>query len=106
MRELSVRSDSGGGAVASSLSAGVGQADVRFVTRGREGCPYFEDGRLFFTFSARHGSACVVGSLDPARPEDGWRFEGSILFDYGDGLLRNDLAPHIFFDDETNEWRG
>lgn len=106
LRELSVRSDGGMSPVASSLSAGVGQADVRFVTSGREGALYSEGGRLFFTFSARHGSACAVGSIDPARPSDGWRLEGSVLFDYGDGLLRNDLAPHIFFDEESGEWRG
>ena len=106
LRKLSVCSDGGMSPVASSLSAGVGQADVRFVTRGREGALYIEGGRLFFTFSARHGSACAVGSIDPAKPSDGWRLEGSILFDYGDGLLRNDLAPHIFLDDESGEWRG
>ena len=106
LRELSVRSDGGMSSVASSLSAGVGQADVRFVTRGREGALYREGGRLFFTFSARHGSACAVGSIDPAKPSDGWRLEGMILFDYGDGLLRNDIAPHIFLDDESGEWRG
>ena len=106
LRELSVCSAGGMSQVASSLSAGVGQADVRFVTRGREGAPYSDGGRMFFTFSARHGSACAVGSIDPAKPSDGWRFEGSILFDYGDGLLRNDIAPHIFLDDESGEWRG
>ncbi len=97
----------GAGPVAATLSAGVGQADTRFVTEGREGRPYVEDGRFFFTFSARfHGSACGVGSLDPAHPERGVRFEGTILFDYGDGLLRDDLAPHLFHDAETGQWRG
>ena len=106
-RSLSVKSEGGAGTVEARLSPGVGQADVRFVTRGREGRPYIENGRLYFTFSARfYASVTGVGSLDAAHPERGVRFEGVILYDYGDGLFRNDLAPHIFFDDEANEWRG
>lgn len=107
MRTLSVRPEGGAGTVEARLSSGVGQADVRFVTRGREGRPYIEGGRLYFTFSARfYGSVTGVGSLDASHPERGVRFEGIILYDYGDGLRRNDLAPHIFFDDEAGEWRG
>ena len=106
-RTLSVKSGGGAGKVEARLSPGVGQADVRFVTRGREGRPYIENGRLYFTFSARfYASVTGVGSLDAAHPEKGVRFEGVILYDYGDGLLRNDLAPHVFFDDESGEWRG
>ncbi len=104
---LAVRPYGGAGPVTATMSAGVGQADVRFVTRGRHAALYLEGGRLFFTFSARfYGSAMGVGSLDPEHPERGVRYEGQILFDYGDGLLRNDLAAHIFLDDETGEWRG
>ena len=107
LRALSVVPDGGAGVVTGRLSAGVGQADVRFVTRGREGRPYIENGRLYFTFSARFFcSVTGVGSLDAAHPERGVRFEGTILYDYGDGLLRNDLAPHIFYDDGAGEWRG
>ena len=104
---FAVRSSGGAGPVRATLSAGVGQADVRFVSRGREGTPYVEGGRMFFTFSERfYGSACGVASLEAAHPERGVRFEGTILFDYGDGLLRNDLAPHLFYDDVAGEWRG
>lgn len=107
LRKLSVVPDGGMGAVSPRLSAGVGQADVRFVTHGREGRPYIKDGRMYFTFSARFFSSVTgVGSLDAAHPERGVRFEGVILYDYGDGLLRNDQAPHLFYDDETGEWRG
>lgn len=107
LRSLSVKPDGGAGTVEARLSPGVGQADVRFVTRGREGRPYIEDGRLYFTFSARfYASVTGVGSLDAEHPERGVRFEGVILYDYGDGFLRNDLAPHVFFDDEAGEWRG
>lgn len=107
LASASVRAGGGAGKVTSALSPGVGQADVRFVTSGRSGALYFEDGRLFFTFSARFfGSVCGVGSLDPRHPEKGVRFEGVILFDYGDGLVRNDLATHVFYDGETRTWRG
>ena len=109
LRTLSLRLSADGRTkpVSAAISAGIGQADVRFVTRGRCGEPYFKDGRLFFTFSTRcWGSGCGIGSLDPRRPEAGVRFEGIILFDYGDGLLRNDLAPHIYYDDTAKEWRG
>jgi hypothetical protein len=59
-----------------------------------------KDGRIFFTFSIRfYGSGCGIESLDPRHPEKGIKFEGTILFDYDDGLYRNDLAPHIYYDD-------
>jgi len=107
LTSLVVRPGGGAGTMKATTSAGVGQADVRFVTRGRRGELFNEGGRLFFTFSARFfGSVLGVGSIDPAKPEEGVRYEGQILFDYGDGLLRNDLAAHLFFDDEAGEWRG
>lgn len=88
-----------------SLSAGIGQADTRFVTEGRCNRPYRRDGRLFFTFSARaYGAYLGVMSFDPGKLD--FRLEGVILFDYGDGLLRNDLAADIFFDDVAGEWRA
>lgn len=88
-----------------SLSAGVGQADTRFVTRGRTNRPYVEDGRMYFTFSARaYGAYLGVMSFDPNQRD--FRLEGVILFDYGDGLLRNDLAADLFYDEEAKEWRA
>ncbi len=91
----------------SSISAGIGQADVRFITRDRTTKPYIKDGRLYFTFSIRfYGSGCGIASLDPCNPEAGIKLEGELLFDYGDGLYRNDLAPHIYYDSEAKEWRG
>ena len=87
------------------LTAGIGQADTRFVTIGRQNRPYVKDGRLYFTFSARgYGSTLGVMSFDPDRLD--FRMEGTILFDYGDGLLRNDVASDLFFDEETKEWRA
>jgi len=34
------------------------------------------------------------------------RLEGMVLFDYGDGLYRNDVAAHVFYDDVTIAWCG
>ena len=97
-----------GGGVSSakaSLSAGVGQADVRFVTTGRDGRLYMEGDRAFFTFSARgYGAYQAVASFDPSLFDV--RLEGVILFDYGDGELRNDLASHLFYDDVEGFWKG
>ena len=88
-----------------SLSAGIGQADTRFVTTGRCNRPYRRDGRLFFTFSARgYGAYLAVMSFHPDRLD--FRLEGVILFDYGDGLLRNDVAADLFYDDAADEWRA
>lgn len=104
---LSIQPSGGIEKVNATLSIGVGQADVRFVTSGRQGKLYLEGTKAYFTFSARfYGSVLAVGSIDLAAPENGVKLEGNILFDYGDGLLRNDLSPHLFYDDESNEWRA
>jgi hypothetical protein len=91
----------------SYLSAGMGQADIRMITR-KDGSPYWEDNRLWFTFSSRGAkietSSQGVMSLDPSTFEP--RFEGTIVYDRGDGLLRNDYSSHIFYDEEAQEWRG
>ena len=88
-----------------SLSAGIGQADVRFVTAGRDNRLYMEGNRAFFTFSARaFGAYQAVASFDPSLFDV--RLEGVILFDYGDGELRNDLASHLFYDDAEGFWKG
>ncbi|KAK7754347.1 hypothetical protein SLS62_003640 [Diatrype stigma] len=100
------------GGASSYLSAGVGQADVRNITR-RDGAPYFDDAgadrnRLWFTFTARglgtgDGTQGVL-SLDPSAAD--FRFEGTVVFDHGDGLLRNDYASHLFYDDRARAWRA
>ena len=90
---------------ASSLSMGFGQADVRFVTTGRSRKKlYFEDGRVFFTFSPRGIGALGVASFDPSRFDV--RLEGSVLFDAGDGLLRGDGPADLFYDEVAGEWRA
>ena len=97
----------GGGvsAARASLSAGIGQADVRFVTTGRDNALYWEGDRVFFTFSARgYGAYQAVASFNPSLFDV--RLEGVVLFDYGDGELRNDLASHLFYDDVDGFWKG
>lgn len=91
----------------SCLSPGSGQADIRAVT-DEEGAPLLEDGRLWFTMTVR-GRALPhplqgVFSLNPSVFD--LRFEGIIVFDMDDGLLRNDLASHLFRDSKSGEWRG
>lgn len=95
-----------GGATA-ALTPGSGLADIRAIT-DREGNALLEEGRLWFTVTARgralpHPLQGVI-SLDPSTFD--LRFEGVIVFDLGDGLLRNELASHLFFDSEAGEWRG
>lgn len=91
----------------SFLSAGVGQADIRLITH-RDGAPFLDQDRLWFTFSARglgiNGSSQGIMSFDPATSD--FRMEGTIVFDHGDGLLRNDYASHLFYDDEAHLWRA
>ena len=95
------------GGARSYLSAGVGQADIRMITH-QDGAPFWENNRLWFTFSARglgiDQSAQGVMSLDPSVFDI--KFEGVIVYDHGDGLLRNDYSSHLFYDDNAKEWRA
>ena len=89
------------------LSPGSGQADIRAIT-DEEGAPLLDDGRLWFTITVR-GRALPhplqgVFSLNPSVFD--LRFEGIIVFDMDDGLLRNDLASHLFRDTKSGAWRG
>ncbi len=89
------------------FSTGSGQADIRAIT-DEEGTPLLDDGRLWFTMTLR-GRALPhplqgVFSLNPSVFDI--RFEGVIVFDMNDGLLRNDLASHLFRDTTTGTWRG
>ena len=90
-----------------ALSPGIGQADIRNVTY-EDGAPFFKDGRLWMLMTVRGGGlphpVQGVYSLNPSVFDI--RFEGIILYDRGDGLLRNDLASNIFYDRNQKEWRG
>jgi hypothetical protein len=90
-----------------ALSPGCGQADIRAITRA-DGEPLLDEGRLWFTMTVRgrglpHPLQGVF-SMNPSVFDI--KFEGSIVFDMGDGMLRNELASHLFYDDASKEWRG
>jgi hypothetical protein len=96
------------GGARSCLSAGIGQADIRVVSY-EDLTPYMEDdGRLWFTFSCRGiglgQSSQGILSVDPSVFDV--RFEGMIVFDFGDGLRRNAVATHLFYDRKAKEWRA
>jgi hypothetical protein len=90
-----------------ALSPGIGQSDMRIVTY-EDGSPLFKDGRLWILITVRGGGLPHpmqgIYSLNPSVFDI--RFEGIILYDRGDGLLRNDLASNIFYDRNANLWRG
>ncbi len=90
-----------------ALSPGIGQADMRVVTY-ENGAPLFLDERLWILMTVRGGGLPHpmqgVYSINPSVFDI--RFEGIILYDRGDGLLRNDLASNIFYDRNHEEWRG
>ncbi|MCB0689084.1 MAG: hypothetical protein KDC53_21245, partial [Saprospiraceae bacterium] len=95
------------GGASSSLSTGLGQADIRAITY-KDGTPLLDQGRLWYTISVR-GRALPhhlqgVFSLDPSVFDI--RLEGVIVFDRGDGLLRNEISSHIFYDQEKDLWQG
>lgn len=90
-----------------ALSPGCGQADIRAITHP-DGSPLIDDGRLWFTMTVRGRqlphSLQGVFSMNPSVFDV--KFEGIIVFDTGDGMLRNDLASHLFYDAASKEWRG
>ncbi|XOV93587.1 MAG: hypothetical protein ACFHWX_02530 [Bacteroidota bacterium] len=93
--------------VQSALSSGMGLADIRAITY-ENGDPMLDQGRLWYTMSIR-GRALPhhiqgVFSMDPGVFDI--RFEGVILFDRNDGLLRNEIASHLFYDRNEKIWRG
>lgn len=93
--------------VEAALSSGMGLADIRAMTY-EDGTPLLDQGRLWYTMTMR-GRALPhhiqgVFSMDPAVFD--LRFEGVILFDRNDGLLRNEVASHIFYDRKEQVWRG
>lgn len=93
--------------VTAALSPGIGQSDMRVVTY-EDGSPLFKDGRLWIFITVRGGGLPhpMQGSysIDPSVFDV--RFEGIVLYDRGDGLLRNDLASNIFYDQNADQWRG
>ncbi len=90
-----------------ALSTGVGLADIRAITY-ENGDPLLDQGRLWYTMSIR-GRALPhhiqgVFSMDPTVFD--LELEGIIVFDRDDGLLRNEIASHLFYDRRDKIWRG
>jgi hypothetical protein len=90
-----------------TLSPGVGLADIRAMTY-ENGEPLLDQGRLWYTMSIR-GRALPhhiqgVFSMNPSVFDI--KLEGIVLFDRNDGILRNEIASHIFYDREKEIWRG
>jgi hypothetical protein len=90
-----------------AISTGVGQADIRAISY-ENGDPLLDQGRLWYTMSIR-GRALPhhlqgVFSMDPSVFD--LRLEGIIVFDRKDGLLRNEIASHVFYDRKDKIWRG
>jgi len=62
---------------------------------------------MVYGFASRQstGSSYTgVFSLNPTAFD--LKLEGIIVFDRGDGLLRNEISSHIFYDDDDKVWRG
>lgn len=90
-----------------ALSSGTGQADVRAITY-EDGMPLLDQGRLWYTMTIRgrdlpHQLQGVF-SLNPTVFD--LKFEGIIVFDRQDGILRNEVASHLFYDRKAKIWRG
>lgn len=90
-----------------SLSTGIGLADIRAITY-ENGDPFLDNGRLWYTMSIR-GRALPhhiqgVFSMNPSVFD--LKLEGIIVFDRNDGLLRNEIASHLFYDRQSEVWRG
>ena len=90
-----------------NLSTGVGLADIRAITY-EDGTPILDQGRLWYTMSIR-GRALPhhiqgVFSMNPTVFDI--KLEGIVLFDRHDGILRNEIASHIFYDRNQKIWRG
>ena len=93
--------------IESGLTTGIGQADIRAITL-KDGSPLLDQGRLWYTISVR-GRALPhhlqgVFSINPSVFDP--KLEGIIVFDREDGLLRNEISSHIFYDQDKDIWRG
>ncbi|MFY0652403.1 MAG: hypothetical protein JXQ96_10235 [Cyclobacteriaceae bacterium] len=90
-----------------ALTTGVGLADIRAITY-ENGDPLLDQGRLWYTMSIR-GRALPhhiqgVFSMNPTVFDI--KLEGIIVFDRENGILRNEIASHLFFDRADSVWRG
>jgi hypothetical protein len=90
-----------------ALTTGVGLADIRPITY-ENGDPLLDQGRLWYTMTIRgrdlpHHIQGVF-SMNPTVFD--LKLEGVILFDLNDGLLRNEIGSHVYYDRKHDIWRG
>lgn len=90
-----------------SLTTGTGLADIRPITY-ENGEPMLDQGRLWYTMSIR-GRALPhhlqgIFSLNPTTFD--LKFQGILVFDRNDGMLRNEVASHLFYDRRDKVWKG
>jgi hypothetical protein len=90
-----------------ALTTGVGLADIRPITY-ENGDPFLDQGRLWYTMTIRgrdlpHHIQGVF-SMNPTVFD--LKFEGIILFDLNDGLFRNEIGSHVYYDRKHDIWRG
>ena len=90
-----------------SLTTGAGQADICALTY-EDGSAILDQGRLWFAMSIRgrdlpHHIQGIF-SMNPSVFD--LRLDGVVVFDRDDGLLRNEIGSHIFYDRNADEWRG
>ncbi|MFZ4261373.1 hypothetical protein ACFRAE_04980 [Sphingobacterium sp. HJSM2_6] len=91
----------------SILSTGTGLADIRAITY-ENGEPILDQGRVWYTMTSRgwglpHPIQAVM-SMSPTIFD--LKLEGIIVFDQGDGLWRNEVASHLFYDRKEQLWKG
>ncbi|QEC51227.1 hypothetical protein EDD80_101295 [Anseongella ginsenosidimutans] len=93
--------------IESALTTGIGLADIRAITY-ENGEPLLDQGRIWYTMTIRGRGlphpVQGVFSLNPGVFD--LRLEGIIVFDRNDGLLRNEVASHIFYDRNSQSWKG
>jgi hypothetical protein len=89
------------------INAGMGLADIRAMTY-ENGEPMLDGGRIWYTMSIRGrglpNPLQGVFSMNPSVFDI--KFEGIIVFDREDGLWRNEVASHIFYDRRDSTWKG
>jgi hypothetical protein len=73
-----------------------------------DGSLLLDQGRLWYTLSIR-GRALphhIQGVFSMSPSVFDIRLEGIIVFDRNDGLLRNEISSHVFYDRPNKVWRG
>jgi hypothetical protein len=89
------------------FNSGMGLADIRAITY-EDGSAFLDQGRIWYTMSIRgrglpHPMQGVF-SMNPSVFD--LRLEGIIVFDRNDGILRNEVASHLFYDRTDSTWKG